>query len=125
MPAIQPPTPLKTFLICYGAENAFWLCEAEDRDHTVEQFEAAEADGDINEAFEFIPAMNRYFVRQRRAIWVCFVQKVEAEDEDAAVDALYQKFNPQHSSQRAPFNMLITVLDRREYPNANEVAEAD
>ena len=89
MPAIQSPTPLKTFLICHGAENEFWLCKAADRNHAVEQFEAAATDGDINEVFECVPAMNRYFVRQRRAMWVCFVQEVEAEDEDAAVDAFY------------------------------------
>ena len=68
MPAIQSPTPLQTYLICYGAENEFWLCKAGDRKHAVEQFEAAATDGDINEVFECIPAMKRYFVRQRRAM---------------------------------------------------------
>ena len=129
MPAIQSPTPLKTFLICYGAENEFWLCEAEDRVHAVEQFEAVATDGDINEVFECIPATNRYFVRQRRAMWVCLVQEVEAEDEEAAVDTFHDAFSPQHSFIEGYVNDLpygpATVFDRREYPNANEVAEAD
>ena len=97
MTAMQSQKPLKTYLICHGAENEFWLCEAEDRDHAVEQFETAELDGDINEVFECIPAMNRYFVRQRRVRWVCFVQEIDAEDEDAAIDAFDAGFAPQHS----------------------------
>lgn len=129
MTDMQSSPPLKTFLICHGAENEFWLCEAEDRDHAVEQFEAAATDGDINEVFECIPATNRYFVRQRRAMWVCFVQEVEAEDEDVAVDTFYQRFDPQHffmegALQHADHG-LATVFDGREYPTANEVAEAD
>ena len=95
---------------------------------SVEQFENAAMDGEINAVFECVPALNRYFVRQRRAMWVCFVQEVEAEDEDAAVDAFYQGFDPQHffiegALQHADHGPA-TVFDRREYPNAN-VAEAD
>ena len=56
---------LKIFLVCYGSENESWVCDGEDRDHAVEQFESAGLDGEINEVFECIPATNRYFVRQR------------------------------------------------------------
>lgn len=129
MTDMQFPRHLKVYLICYGAENESWLCDAEDRDHAIEQFEAAEMDGEINEVFECIPAMNRFFVRQRRAMWVCFVQEVEAEDEDAAVDTFYQRFDPQHFFMEGALQHAdhgpATVFDRREYPTANEVAEAE
>lgn len=129
MTDMQSPRHLKIYLVCYGVENESWICDAEDRDHAVEQFEAAATDGDINEVFECIPTTNRYFVRQRRAIWVCFVQEVEADDEDAALDAFYQRFDPQHFFMEGTLQYTdhgpATVFDRREYPNANEVAEAD
>lgn len=97
MPDISSQRPLKIYLVCYGAENESWICDAEDRAHAVEQFEDAGMDGEINEVFECVPATNCYFIRQRRAMWVCFVQEIDAEDEDAAVDAFYQQFDPQHS----------------------------
>lgn len=129
MTAIQSPKPLKIYLVCYGAENESWLCDAEDRDHAVEQFEAAELDGDINEVFECVPALNRYFVRQRRAMWVCFVQEVDAEDEEAAVDAFDQGFDPQHSfvegGVRHADHGPATIFCQRDYSSAQEVAEAD
>ncbi|MCJ1901477.1 hypothetical protein MR829_13980 [Paracoccus versutus] len=129
MNASQSPTPLNTFLICHGAENEFWLCEAEDRDHAIEQFESAEADGEINEVFECLPALNRYFVRQRRAMWVCFVQEVAAEDERAALHAFHQAFDPQHAFVEAAIQPAAhgpaTVFDRRDYPDAQEILEAD
>ncbi|PWJ72648.1 hypothetical protein C7441_1325 [Pseudaminobacter salicylatoxidans] len=129
MTTTQSRNPLKIYLVCYGSENESWLCDAEDRDHAVEQFNSAEMDGDINEVFECVPALSRYFVRQRRAMWVCFVQEVEAEDEEAAVDAFYEQFDPQHSFvegalQHADHGPAI-VFDRRDYPSAQEVAEAD
>ncbi|WP_413874654.1 hypothetical protein [Albidovulum sp.] len=129
MTAIQAPKPLKIFLVCYGSENESWVCDAEDRNHAVEQFEAAELDGDINEVFECVPALNRYFVRQRRAMWVCFVQEVEAEDEEAAVDAFYEQFDAEYAFVEGALQHAdhgpVTVFDRRDYPSAQEVAEAD
>ncbi len=129
MTAIQAPKPLKIFLVCYGSENESWVCDAEDRNHAVEQFEAAELDGDINEVFECVPALNRYFVRQRRAMWVCFVQEVEAEDEEAAVDAFYEQFDAEYAFVEGALQHAdhgpVTVFDRRDYPSAQVVAEAD
>lgn len=129
MTAIQAPKPLKIFLVCYGSENESWVYDAEDRNHAVEQFEAAELDGDINEVFECVPALNRYFVRQRRAMWVCFVQEVEAEDEEAAVDAFYEQFDAEYAFVEGALQHAdhgpVTVFDRRDYPSAQEVAEAD
>ncbi|WP_315926883.1 hypothetical protein [Mesorhizobium sp. SP-1A] len=125
----QSRTYLKVFLVCYGSENESWICDGEDRDHAIEQFEAAELDGDINEVFECIPSLNRYFVRQRRAMWVCFVQEVEAEDEEAALDAFYQAFDPQHSFIEGAIQHAdhgpATVFDRRHHPIAQEITEAD
>lgn len=104
------------------------MCDAEDRDHALEQFEAAELDGEINEVFELIPTLRRYFVRQRRAMWVCCVQEVGAEDEDAAIESFYQRFDPQHSFIEGNLQHAdhgpATVFDRRDYPTAQEVAEA-
>lgn len=124
----QSQEPLNTFLICYGADNAFWLCEAEDRDHAAEKFEDAGMDGSINEVFECIPATNRYFVRQRRAMWVCFVQEVEAEDGDAALAAFRDHFDPQHAFVEEPMPLAdhgpVRVFDRREFPTAQEVTDA-
>ena len=129
MPHTPSQRPLKTYLVCYGAENESWICDGEDRDHAVEQFENAAMDGEINAVFECVPALNRYFVRQRRAMWVCFVQEVEAEDEDAAVDAFYQQFDPQHSLVESALQHAdhgpASVFDRRDYPTAQEVTEAD
>lgn len=42
---------MQTYLICYGADNEFWLCDAEDKNHAIEQFEEAELDGEINHIF--------------------------------------------------------------------------
>lgn len=121
--------PLNIYLVCYGAENESWICDAEDRGHAVEQFENAAMDGEINAVFECVPALNRYFVRQRRAMWVCFVQEVEAEDEDAAVDIFYQQFDPQHAFVEGALQHAdhgpASVFDRRDYPTAQEVTEAD
>lgn len=129
MPHTSLQRPLKIYLVCYGAENESWICDAEDRDHAVEQFGSAGMDGEINEVFECIPALNRYFVRQRRAMWVCFVQEIEAEDEDAAVDAFYQQFDPQHAFVEGALQHAdhgpASVFDRRDYPTAQEVTEAD
>ena len=70
-------------------------------------------DGEINEVFE---------CRQRRAMWVCFVQEIDAEDEDAAVDAFYQQFDPQHSFVEGALQHAdhgpASVFDRRDYPTA-------
>lgn len=86
-------------------------------------------DGEINEVFECFPATNRYFVRQRRLRWVCFVQEVDAEDEDAAIDAFDAKFAPQHSfiENSVPYiaDDPAAVFDRREYPTPQQVADAD
>lgn len=129
MPHTPSQRPLKTYLVCYGAENESWICDGEDRDHAVEQFENAAMDGEINAVFECVPALNRYFVRQRRAMWVCFVQEVEAEDEDAAVDAFYQQFDPQHAFVEGALQHAdhgpASVFDRRDYSTAQEVTEAD
>jgi len=51
---------MDNFLICYGAENEFWLCLAEDKAHAIEQFVSAEmvsADPDENEG-----AINQVFL---------------------------------------------------------------
>ncbi len=129
MTTIQSRNPLKIYLVCYGSENESWLCDAQDRDHAVEQFNNAEMDGEINEVFECAPALSRYFVRQRRAMWVCFVQEVEDEDEEAAVNAFSEQFDPQHSFVEGAFQRAdhgpVAVFDRRDYPSAQEVAEAD
>lgn len=120
---------LKTYLVCYGSENGFWLCKADDRDHSVEQFESAGIDGEINDVFECVPPTNRYLVRQRRAMWVCFVQKVEAEDDDAAVNVFQDRFNPQHSFIEGAVQRLergpIAVFDRRDFPRVRDVVDAD
>lgn len=120
---------LKIFLVCYGSENESWVCDAEDRDHAVEQFEAAELDGELNEVFECIPTLKRYFVRQRRAMWVCFVQEVEAESAEAAVDAFHAGFDPQHSFVEGALQHAdhgpASVFDARDYRTAQEVVEAD
>jgi hypothetical protein len=120
---------LKKYLICYCANNEFWLCDAGDRDHAVEQFESADMDGDINEVFACVPALNHYFVRQRHAMWVCFVQEVEAEDEEAAIDVFYEQFDPQHSFVEGSLQHAdhgpAAVFDRRDYSTAQDVAEAD
>lgn len=39
------------FLICFGADNEYWLCDADDRDHAMEQFLNADMDGDVNHFF--------------------------------------------------------------------------
>ena len=61
-------------------------------------------------------------------MWACFVPGVDAENEDAALDAFYQRFDPQHFLMEGILQHAdhgpATVFDRREYPNAN-VAEAD
>ena len=110
---------LKLYLVCYGSENKSWLCDAENRDHAVEQFNNAAMDGEINEVFEW-SATNRYFVRQRRLRWVCFVQEVDAEDEDAAIDAFEDEFDPQHSFIESAVPYIAdgpaAVFDRQEYP---------
>ncbi|MBK3406137.1 hypothetical protein J2X47_002287 [Sphingomonas sp. BE270] len=124
---IQPS--LKKYLICYGADNEFWLCDAESRDHAVEQFENTDMDDDINHVFECVPALNRYFVRQRRAMWVCLVQEVEAEDEEAAIDTFYNEFAPEYSVIEDAVSRVehgpATVFDRSDYPTAQDVAEDD
>lgn len=121
--------PLKKYLVCYGAENLFWLCDAEDRDHAVEQFEVAEMDGEINEVFACAPATNRYFIRRRQAMWVCFVQEVDAESREAALDIFHQDFMPQYSFVEDRVERLgegpVAIFDGRDYPTAAEVAEAD
>lgn len=33
---------MEKFLICYGADNEFWLCDADDKDNAIEQFLNAE-----------------------------------------------------------------------------------
>ena len=33
---------VEKYLICYGADNEFWLCDADDKDHAIEQFLNAE-----------------------------------------------------------------------------------
>lgn len=120
---------LKKYLICYGDDSEFWLCEAENRDHAVEQFDSAGMDGDINDVFECVPALNHYFVRQRRAMWVCLVQEIDAEDEEAAIDQFDSEFDPQHSFVEGALQHAdhgpATVFDRRDYPTAQDVAEAD
>ena len=120
---------MRKYLICYGDENEFWLCDAEDRRHAVEQFDNAETTGSINEVFECVPAIDRYFVRQRRAMWICFVQEIEAEDGDAAIDKFYDQFDPQHSFvegavQRADHGPA-TAFDSRDYPTPQDVVAAD
>lgn len=129
MTSTATPRPLKIYLVCYGSENESWICDAEHRDHAVEQFENAGMDGEINEVFECIPATNRYFVRQRRAMWVCFVQEVEADDAEAAAVAFHAGFDPQHffiegalpHTEHGP----VSVFDPLGYPTAQEVADAD
>ena len=68
-------------------------------------------------------------VRQRRAMWVCFVQKVEAEDDDAAVNVFQDRFNPQHSFMEGAVQRLergpIAVFDRRDFPRVRDVVDAD
>jgi len=129
MTTLQAPISQRRYLICYSGENEFWLCAAEDRDHAVEQFESAKMDGEINEVLECVPATNRYLVRQRRAMWVCFVQEVEAEDEEAALDTFYMEFDPQHSFIEGALQHAdhgpATVFNHQEYQTAREVAEAD
>lgn len=45
---------LHTYLIAYGADNEFWLCQAENKEHAIEQFESAEMEGEINHIFRCI-----------------------------------------------------------------------
>lgn len=129
MTSIPAPRPLKMYLVCYGSENEFWVCDAEDRDHAVEQFENADVEGEINDVFECVPATNRYFVRQRQAMWVCFVQEVEAESREAALDIFHDDFMPQHSfvEDRVAHGGEgpVAVFDRWDFPTAAEVADVD
>lgn len=129
MTTTQARTFLKIFLVCYGSENESWVCDGEDRDHAVEQFENARMDGEINEVYECVPALNRYFVRQRRAMWVSFVQEIDAERAEAALDAFHDAFDPQHSFVEGALPHAepgpASVFERRDYPTAQEVAEAD
>lgn len=122
MSTTQSRNFLKIFLVRYGSENESWVCDGEDRDH-------AGMDGEINEVFECISATNRYFVRQRRAMWVCFVQEVEAESAEAAVDAFHAGFDPQHSFVEGALQHAdhgpASVFDVRDYRTAREVVEAD
>ncbi len=49
----MPTDPiLKTYLLCYGADNEFWLCQAEDPEHAIEQFKNADMGSDINDVFQ-------------------------------------------------------------------------
>lgn len=47
--------PIRKYLICYGDENEFWLCDAEDCRHAIEQFQSAGMSGSINKVFECVP----------------------------------------------------------------------
>ncbi|MFA7603346.1 MAG: hypothetical protein WCY29_10095 [Novosphingobium sp.] len=120
---------LKKYLICYGAENESWLCDAEDRDHAIEQFDAAELDGEVNHVFECVPILGRYFVRQRRAMWVSYIQEVTAVDESAAIDAFYNDFDPPHSFVEGAVQRVdhgaAEVFDVRKYPLVDDVFAAD
>ena len=62
-------------------------------------------------------------------MWVCFVQEVEAEDEEAAVDAFYEQFDAEYAFVEGALQHAdhgpVTVFDRRDYPSAQVVAEAD
>lgn len=121
-------TESQKYLICHGDDNEFWLCDAQNHDHAVEQFDDAGMGGSINEVFEGAPAAKRYFVRQRRAMWVCFVQEVDAEDGDAAIDAFYEHFDPQHAFVEGPMPLAdhgpVSVFDSRDFPTPQEVAES-
>ncbi|MCG2841261.1 hypothetical protein L6Q21_09740 [Sandaracinobacter sp. RS1-74] len=120
---------MKKYLICYGEQNQFWLCDAEDHGHAVEQFEAADMDETINSVFECLPSTNRYFVRQRRAMWVCYVQEVEAVNEDAAIDAFHDTYDPQHSFIEEVVRHQdygpVTAFDQCAFPDAEAVFHAD
>lgn len=41
--------------------------------------------------------MPKFKVRQRRPMWVCFVQEVEADTEEQAEDVFENEFDPQHA----------------------------
>lgn len=74
-------------------------------------------------------ALNRYFVRQRRAMWVCMVQEIEATDEDAAIDYFHDCFDPQHRTLESAVQRVehgpVTVFDRAFYPRVSDAIAAD
>lgn len=73
--------------------------------------------------------MPKYFVRQRRAVWICFVQEIEAESAEAAEAEFFNAFDPQHSFAESPLQRVehgpVAVFDASEYPTAAEAANAD
>lgn len=42
---------MNTYLIQYGADNEFWLCQADDKEHALEQFASADMDGEVNHVY--------------------------------------------------------------------------
>ena len=73
--------------------------------------------------------MPKYLVRQRRPVWVCYIQEVEAESEDAAIDTFYETFDPQHTIMECQVQRVehgpVTVWDANLYPDPTELSEED
>ena len=101
-------------------KNKSWLYNVRIATAPIEQFNDAAIDGEINGVPECVPAADRYFVRQRRLRWVCFVQEVDpGVDEDAAIDTFEDEFDPRHSfiESAVPYiaDCPAAVFDRRSY----------
>lgn len=73
--------------------------------------------------------MPKFFVRQRRAMWVCVIQEIEADDEEAAEEEFLEGFDPQHMIIEGHVQRMehgpITVWDAETYPTPKIVQEQD
>ena len=73
--------------------------------------------------------MPKFLVRQRRPMWVCFVQEIEADDEDAAEEAFHDAFDPQHSVVEGYVQRVdpgpVTVFIASGFAAPLDVADAD
>jgi hypothetical protein len=73
--------------------------------------------------------MAKFLVRQRRPMWVCLVQEVEAETMEEAEDTFYNEFNPQHSVIEGAVQRVeagpVSVWIAEDFPNVLDVVNHD
>lgn len=73
--------------------------------------------------------MAKYLVRQRRPMWVCLIQEVEAASEDEAINKFYDEFNPSHTVLEGQVQGLdlgpVKVFDAAHFPDPQDVADED
>lgn len=73
--------------------------------------------------------MPKFIARQRRPMWVCVIQEIEADSEEDAEETFYNSYNPTHliienQVQRVEHGPL-TIFDGADFPDSREVADAD